>query len=123
MPEGVQEPLVERFVFDRLIARVKKLAMNMQFAWFVGHLVTVTQAVLTIFSSGNWNYYKAYYGTLLSYGIILWKAHKVLTPVLPSRHSNSTFNLHLDYSKTKTFNTFCYLLFGSLPSLFAVNLF
>jgi hypothetical protein len=49
----------------------------MQFAWFVGHLVTVTQAILTIFSSGSWNYYKAYYGTLLSYGIILWKAHKV----------------------------------------------
>ena len=33
------------------------------------------QAILLIFTQSSWNYYKAYYGCILSYVIILIKSH------------------------------------------------
>ncbi|KAI8919146.1 hypothetical protein DFJ77DRAFT_453157 [Powellomyces hirtus] len=64
------------------VQRMSKLILSVQFLWFVGHLVTVIQALTyALFArygaGGPWNYAKAYYGTLLSYGIIMYKAHGI----------------------------------------------
>ncbi|KAJ3089854.1 hypothetical protein HK102_005311 [Quaeritorhiza haematococci] len=61
-------------------ARLQALLLSAHFLWFVGHLLTVIQASIFILYSrfdvsGQKNYNKAYYGTFLSYGIILYKAH------------------------------------------------
>jgi len=66
MPEA-EEPFADK---------VKKLVTSLQFAWFVGHLITVVQTLSAFLYGSSWCYYNAYYGTLLSYGIILYKAHK-----------------------------------------------
>ncbi|KND01524.1 uncharacterized protein SPPG_03323 [Spizellomyces punctatus DAOM BR117] len=63
-------------------ARLSKLVLSAQFVWFLGHLVTVIQATLYILSMWNSaksarNYSKAYYGIILSYGIIMYKAHGI----------------------------------------------
>lgn len=68
MPPATVEPLTER---------VKKLAMTLQFVWFLGHLTTTIQSLFCLFYGSEWNYRKAFYGTLVSYGIILYKAHGV----------------------------------------------
>ncbi|KAI8902617.1 hypothetical protein BC833DRAFT_572694 [Globomyces pollinis-pini] len=63
--------------YPPLVDRIKTIAMNIQFLWFVGHLTTVSQAIFSLIYSGTWNYYKAFYGTLISYAIILYKSHGV----------------------------------------------
>ncbi|KAJ3154089.1 hypothetical protein HDU86_005014 [Geranomyces michiganensis] len=60
--------------------RLSTLVLSAQFLWFVGHVTTVIQAlsyiVLARFGYGGpKNYTKAFYGTLVSYGIIMYKAH------------------------------------------------
>ncbi|KAI9098834.1 hypothetical protein DFS34DRAFT_580149 [Phlyctochytrium arcticum] len=66
-----------------LTARVSKLVLTAQFLWFLGHLATVTATVLYLFfargspSAAAKIYARAYYGTLLSYGIIMYKAHGI----------------------------------------------
>ncbi|KAI9193478.1 uncharacterized protein BJ171DRAFT_464339 [Polychytrium aggregatum] len=57
-----------------LQARLTKLVLNIQFLWFIGHLTTLSQSALFILSGGK-SYYKAYYGVILCYGIILYKCH------------------------------------------------
>ncbi|KAI9014880.1 hypothetical protein BC832DRAFT_173709 [Gaertneriomyces semiglobifer] len=63
-----------------LAQRAQKLVLSAQFVWFVGHLVTVISALLYIFTGrssarAQWYYAKAYLGTLISYGIIMYKGH------------------------------------------------
>ncbi|RKO87095.1 hypothetical protein BDK51DRAFT_19053 [Blyttiomyces helicus] len=60
-----------------LTVRLSKLVLSIQFLWFVGHVTTALYYILYSRSSptGGKNYSKAYYGTLLSYGIILYKSH------------------------------------------------
>ncbi|KAI8924016.1 hypothetical protein BC831DRAFT_467988 [Entophlyctis helioformis] len=64
-----------------LAARLQQVLFKLQFLWFVGHLTTVIQSLLFIvygfYRPEGKNYYKAYYGTLLSYGIILYKSYGV----------------------------------------------
>ncbi|KAJ3262212.1 hypothetical protein HK103_002625 [Boothiomyces macroporosus] len=55
-----------------LFDRVKKVALKLQFVWFLGHLITVIQTFFAFLSFSNWTYYKAFYGTLVSYGIFLY---------------------------------------------------
>ncbi|KAJ3084655.1 hypothetical protein HDU99_008401 [Rhizoclosmatium hyalinum] len=43
--------------------------------WFLGHATTVIQTLIYIIFSGARNYTKAIWAILLSYGIILYKAH------------------------------------------------
>ena len=66
---------------DSLVNRAKSLALQLQFLWFVGHLITgllaraaalsypstrvVVQAIFAFLGSGIWSYYKAYYGTII----------------------------------------------------------
>ncbi|TPX43707.1 hypothetical protein SeMB42_g04626 [Synchytrium endobioticum] len=65
-----------------LVVRLQRLVLSAQFAWFAGHLITVVQA-LTYFLiyrmsyEGSRAYSRAYMGTMLSYGIILYKAHGI----------------------------------------------
>ncbi|KAJ3034062.1 hypothetical protein HK097_004636 [Rhizophlyctis rosea] len=68
---GVEVPLTQR---------LSKLVLSAQFVWFLGHFTTVVQALIYVFvtrssPSGASSFAKAFYGTLLSYGIILYKAH------------------------------------------------
>ncbi|KAJ3143041.1 hypothetical protein HDU90_002915 [Geranomyces variabilis] len=65
-----------------LAQRLSTLVLSAQFLWFVGHVTTVIQAlsyvVLARFGYGGpKNYTKAFYGTLVSYGIIMYKAHGI----------------------------------------------
>ncbi|KAJ3376407.1 hypothetical protein HDU92_000380 [Lobulomyces angularis] len=67
-------------IVQPLGARLSTLVLKMQFLWFFGHFATVTLGSIYIlffrFSSGGDSFYvRAYYGTLLSYAIILYKAH------------------------------------------------
>ncbi|KAJ3015301.1 hypothetical protein HKX48_004673 [Thoreauomyces humboldtii] len=62
-------------IFQRLSAVV----LSVQFLWALGHLATLLGAawylVMRSSPSGPSSYAKAYYGTLLSYGVILYKSH------------------------------------------------
>ncbi|TPX34302.1 hypothetical protein SmJEL517_g03033 [Synchytrium microbalum] len=65
-----------------LVMRLKSLVLTAQFLWFAGHLTTVVQAlsylvVYRLSAEGARSYSRAYMGTLLSYGIILYKAHGI----------------------------------------------
>lgn len=61
--------------------RVKLLLKKNQFWWFVGHVITLTYGVKCIVSTilrRNFvpsSYYAAYFGTLLSYGIVVYLVH------------------------------------------------
>ncbi|KAJ3073861.1 hypothetical protein HDU98_000458 [Podochytrium sp. JEL0797] len=56
--------------------KLKAMAMNLQLIfWFLGHATTVLQTILFVIFSGAKSYNKALYAILLSYGIILYKAH------------------------------------------------
>ncbi|KAI9473595.1 MAG: hypothetical protein EXX96DRAFT_487981 [Benjaminiella poitrasii] len=61
---------------DRVLALVKTL----QFAWFSGHVLTLLGSFLYAFTlilfRTNPSYYKtAYFGALLSYGVVIYKSH------------------------------------------------
>ncbi|KAL2911732.1 Transmembrane nucleoporin [Polyrhizophydium stewartii] len=62
-----------------LQARLKRTVLRLQFVWFAGHLLTVISAALFValglFAPRSRSYYFALYGTLLSYGIILYKSY------------------------------------------------
>lgn len=65
---------------ESFIARLQRLCLTAQFAWFAGHAITVIHAmayllIYRLSSEGARSYSRAYMGTLLSYGIILYKAH------------------------------------------------
>ncbi|KAJ3253327.1 hypothetical protein HDU77_004629 [Chytriomyces hyalinus] len=58
--------------------KLKAMAMNLQLIlWFLGHATTVIQTLIFSIFSGSRNYTKAIWAILLSYGIILFKAHGV----------------------------------------------
>ncbi|KAJ3403081.1 hypothetical protein HDU80_004488 [Chytriomyces hyalinus] len=59
--------------------KLKAMAMNLQcnLLWFLGHATTVIQTLIFSIFSGSRNYTKAIWAILLSYGIILFKAHGV----------------------------------------------
>lgn len=50
-----------------LVDRVKSLVLNLQFLWFVGHVITALHAVFHLLSPSAWSYSKAYYGALVRY--------------------------------------------------------
>lgn len=63
-----------------LSQRLLKVVRTAQFFWFFGHFITVSHSILYILYSrftdgGPGIYLRAYYGTLLSYGIIIYKTH------------------------------------------------
>ncbi|KAI8799711.1 hypothetical protein BJ742DRAFT_781099 [Cladochytrium replicatum] len=65
-----------------LTQRLSKIVVSLQFVWFLGHVTTVFQTFMYLFysrfaKSGASSYSKAYYGTMLSFCIILYKAHGV----------------------------------------------
>eukprot|EP00842_Homolaphlyctis_polyrhiza_P000400 jgi/Hompol1/1360/HPOL_004765-RA len=45
-------------------SRLQRMVLSLQFVWFLGHLMTESPA-----------YYRAFYGTIISYGIILFKTY------------------------------------------------
>ncbi|KAI8824102.1 uncharacterized protein EV422DRAFT_584382 [Fimicolochytrium jonesii] len=115
-----------------LTQRLSKLVISAQFLWFLGHLTTVIQTLVYVlyarFAStdgGAKAYAKAYYGTLLSYGIIMFKAHGnpqismgYLTNVL--RDENSWYFLSALYwvtSKPLVATLFPYVTFSLFHSL------
>ncbi|KAG1504428.1 hypothetical protein G6F46_000780 [Rhizopus delemar] len=66
---------------DRILALIKSL----QFAWFFGHVSTIFGTLLYAFSvltfnSNNTAYKYAYFGAILSYGVVLYKSHGVPQP-------------------------------------------
>ncbi|KAJ3396102.1 hypothetical protein HDU92_003971 [Lobulomyces angularis] len=65
-----------------LSARLSTLLLKIKFLWFFGHFATVTYGTIYllrygIFSGGATYYSRALYGALLSYSIILYKAHGI----------------------------------------------
>ncbi|KAI9361666.1 hypothetical protein DFJ73DRAFT_813997 [Zopfochytrium polystomum] len=66
-----------------LTARISKMAMSLQLIlWFLGHAITVFQSTYYIaysrfLSGGGRGYWKALWAVLLSYGVILIKAHGI----------------------------------------------
>ncbi|KAG1460650.1 hypothetical protein G6F46_002839 [Rhizopus delemar] len=63
---------------ERLLALVKTL----QFAWFFGHVSTIFGTLLYALSIFTFNsntllYKQAYFGAMLSYGVVLYKSHGI----------------------------------------------
>ncbi|KAI9277560.1 hypothetical protein BY458DRAFT_504446 [Sporodiniella umbellata] len=63
-----------------LQVRVLALVKTLQFAWFFGHVSTITGTLLYIlslltFNSKTYLYKYAYFGAALSYGVVLYKSH------------------------------------------------
>ncbi|KAJ3409718.1 hypothetical protein HDV05_004292 [Chytridiales sp. JEL 0842] len=74
-------PLILFYLF-RSINMFDLPVSNSLVVWFLGHITTVVQAVIYMtygrfLASGPRNYSKAIWATLLSYGIILYKAHGI----------------------------------------------
>ncbi|KAJ9081507.1 Transmembrane nucleoporin, variant 2 [Entomophthora muscae] len=64
--------------------RLSKLAVHAQFVWWLGHLAVVLSTPLYILSlmvdkqNASRFYYRVFRGSMLSYGIVVWKGHKPL---------------------------------------------
>ncbi|KAG1089984.1 hypothetical protein G6F42_019823 [Rhizopus arrhizus] len=63
-----------------LQARVLSLVKTLQFAWFSGHVLTLLGTVLyaitvALFRANTYFYKLAYFGALLSYGVVIYKSH------------------------------------------------
>ncbi|KAI7900636.1 uncharacterized protein BX663DRAFT_517094 [Cokeromyces recurvatus] len=61
---------------DRILALVKTL----QFVWFSGHVLTILGSflyalTLILFRANRYYYKMAYFGALLSYGVVIYKSH------------------------------------------------
>ena len=62
-----------------LSTRISKMVLSLQFLWFAGHLITFLHAVYYIFVGSAYSdrsYYKAYYGALISYLIVIFKGQR-----------------------------------------------
>ncbi|KAL7748534.1 Transmembrane nucleoporin [Sorochytrium milnesiophthora] len=69
-----QQPQQQPLQRPPFAARAKKLLLNVQFAWFFGHVTTFTCGLLYPFVAAQNVYSIALYGMLLSYGIILYRS-------------------------------------------------
>ncbi|KAK9760782.1 Transmembrane nucleoporin, variant 2 [Basidiobolus ranarum] len=81
MKENSTKP-VEAFV-KPFSQRVRLLTMNVRFVWWLGHVVVTTSSIIYFlkrpfsYSDSKPWYYLAYVGTLVSYGMALWKAYGI----------------------------------------------
>jgi hypothetical protein len=55
--------------------RIKLLAKSPQFFWALGHFVTLINTVLYILNYNSSYYYTALIGTLVSYGLVLYRTY------------------------------------------------
>lgn len=58
-----------------LLDRVKLLASSQQFFWALGHFITLINAIIYLLSYNSSNYYTALFGTLVSYGLVLYRTY------------------------------------------------
>lgn len=58
-----------------LLDRIKLLASSPQFFWALGHFITLGNAILYILNYNTSHYYTALIGTLLSYGMVLYRTY------------------------------------------------
>ncbi|GAA5804498.1 hypothetical protein EDC94DRAFT_624434 [Helicostylum pulchrum] len=63
-----------------LSTRVMSLVQTLQFAWFTGHVLTLLGTLtylltVALFRSNTLLYKTAYFGALLSYGVVIYKSH------------------------------------------------
>lgn len=69
-----------------LLFRLSKLIVHAQFVWWLGHVSVVVSTVFYFLSllSGNESsagyYSRIFRGSILSYGIVVWKGHKPFNP-------------------------------------------
>lgn len=57
------------------VDRLKLLASSLQFFWALGHFITLLNTVLYLLNYQSSNYYTALIGTLLSYGLVLYRTY------------------------------------------------
>ncbi|ORX93326.1 hypothetical protein K493DRAFT_375377 [Basidiobolus meristosporus CBS 931.73] len=78
------------------LGRVKLLTTNVRFVWWLGHAVATVSTLIYIlkrpfsYSDSKPWYYLAYMGTLLSYGLALWKTYGI--PLLDSTFFQKIIN-------------------------------
>ncbi|KXS10297.1 hypothetical protein M427DRAFT_139726 [Gonapodya prolifera JEL478] len=80
------------------IQRVVALVLTAQFAWFAGHVLTVWYSVWYILLRTPHFYSRALLGTILSYGIVLYKSyHSTFTPSDPNFRARISRDENLHY--------------------------
>lgn len=56
--------------------RMKKICLRLQFAWFLGHILLFFGLPSLIFTHNSSAYYRALFGSMMSYGVVLWRGYE-----------------------------------------------